>query len=949
MTNGVPEGKRKRGGIDRRTAVKGGLAAGVVLATGTGLVRAAVPGSRGEENGVITVRGQSPTRANIPTAEDPRASGGALLALRTAETPPESGWYATYTVDAPAAGIYRLAAVATAPVEQPHVEDPGSYISLTVNDGPRTPLAASQPHWYESAAAWGDLSVLAMGDVELRGGPNALTFTVDRPTVLAEYTGYRFLLDEFTLTPVGLALRDVSIQDPAENLGHYRGDEPAALHFRLNGRPARAETVSYTVLDYFSQEVTTGTVTVPAGATTATIPVPPGLPPGNYRVRAALDTAPGASVTGCFAHLPQRRAAEGPANRFGVNIASFALVPPTRLDALAAGLKAMGAGWVRDGSAWPAAQRERGAPFDSRLYGRVIRTLRDRGLAVLEVISPPPDWAMTETSVPLAADLRDAYRYAAHLAGRNNDTVADALHLSNEPDVDATSSTGDQHAAFVKAAALGITDQPHAPSVVLPGIAVRGVFQELMLWNGVVRYADVWSFHGYPPPGEEDPEFPSAAEDQWELRELYGAGSPLWMTECGAMLPAEPGQDLTFERQVTQARYLVLSTVESLAQGTTRQFWFCGPPCTDDGVSFAMLSRDFQPWPSFSAFAAMASLLSEAEFVTTLEELLPDAAGFVFRDGRRTVTVVYAPGSGQVVEVPVPGGTVELHDIMGARRRTLTPTDRGTVRVPTGPDPFYLVSDAPPALPATPPPGDGRDRSGPLSDPLSRPLSAAEHIVLNQRFAPENAAPNKEDGDAEPPLGYRIPHTARMSVDVYNFNGTARTVALKGRAFGGWLVEPTGRQEVTVPAMGRVGVEFDVTAGELVGRGVDYPLVFEGVLGAERVPPSVSLIHRATPGRPGRPVPLAPVIDKVSPRDGANVTGPEVLLRARVTDALAGVDPARINVEIDGERTSHSFAPDTGRLTASLSLAPGRHTLRIRAWNTAHASALATAVVTVRG
>ncbi|GGO49235.1 hypothetical protein [Streptomyces lasiicapitis] len=927
--------------IDRRTAVAGGLAAGLALTATAAAARTTAPG-RDRGAPVITVRGESPTRSSIPTARDPRASGGALLALATAEPPPPPrGWYATYTVHVPTAGPYRIEAVATVPVEQPHTEETSSYFRLAVNGGASWSVSRSQPYWYESPKAWGDLSRLALGDVELRRGVNTLTFTVDGPTVLDDYNGYRFLLDEFTLTPVPVALRSVRLRGPANNLGHYRGDAPAELRFGLNGAAPRALTVTYRVLDYFSRQVASGTVPVApgAGAAHATLPV---LPPGNYRAVAALTTAPESTVTGCFAHLPARRAPRGPANRFGVNVFTHALVPPPLLPALATAMESMGARYVRDGSAWPAAQREPHGPFDSGLHEAVVEALQKRGLKVLEVVSPPPGWALTETSVPLPADLRHAYRYGAHLAGRGKRVVADALQLSNEPDVDDTASTGDQHAAYVKAAALGIADQPDAPPVVLPGIAGEGVFQELMLHNDVVRYADVWSFHGYPPLDDADPDFPSSAEDQAELRERFGAATPLWMTESGAFLPAEPGTDPAYATQRTQARYLVLSTVESLAAGTERQFWFCGPPCTDEGVSFALLSRDFQPLPAFSAYAALTGLLGEANYVGLVEELLPHAAGFVFGDGAgRTVTVVCA-GRPRDVDVPVPDGATRVYDIMGAARGAPARSARGTVRVAASRDPLYLVTDAPPPGRPRPPAGDQHARPG--------PLSVAEHIVLNQRYAAADSAPDKEDGDAEPPLGHRLGASTRMVVDVYNFNASAQTVTVSGRAFGGWSVAPR-RARVRVAAGGRTGVEFTVTAGPKVRPGVDLPLVFEADLGGAAVPPSVARIQRRKSrpgGRPGRQPALVPVIDKVAPKGGATVDGAAVRLTARIADAVSGVDAARITVEVDGERIAHRFDPADASLTATARLRPGLHTFLIRAFNNAHAPAARSVTVRVR-
>ena len=185
------------------------------------------------------------------------------------------------------------------------------------------------------------------------------------------------------------------------------------------------------------------------------IPLPQ-LPPGNYRVAASgADASDAEGVVGHFACLPARPAPSGDANRFGVNVWATSLLPPSRLDAFAAAMRDMGAGWIRDGQAWPAAEPTPGT-YDTEHHDRVTRTMRRHGLSPLEVLSPAPEWAMTAASLPLPADLRHAYRYARRLAsGRPA-----AIQLSNEPDVDVTSSTGDAHAAFVKAAALGIADSP---------------------------------------------------------------------------------------------------------------------------------------------------------------------------------------------------------------------------------------------------------------------------------------------------------------------------------------------------------------------------------------------------------------------------------------------------------------------------------------------------------
>ncbi|MEV2192837.1 hypothetical protein AB0I02_17885 [Streptomyces phaeochromogenes] len=793
-------------GFNRRTAMKAGLLTTAVSTTGLNPARAQ---GTSRAAAVLTVQGEAATRTNVPVVRDRRASGGRYLALATTKKPPRAGWYATYVVHAPQPGVYALTAVATAPVEVPHTETTASYLQLSLNNGPFTEAARSQPYWYESKPAWGDLSVLDLGELELRGGENTLTFRVTEPTVREAGTAYVLSLDRFTLRRrEGARLREVSVGER----GTYRHGEPAHLRLRLDGSAAQPHRVRYSVTDYFGNRASEGYATVATGETIVIVALPE-LPPGNYRVEAD-------GTTGHFACLPPRPAVTGPANRFGVNIWATSLVPPSRLNAFAAAMRDMGAGWIRDGQAWPAAEPTPGT-YDTEHHDRVTRVLREHGLSPLEVMSPAPEWAMTAASLPLPADLRHAYRYARRLASGGRPA---AVQLSNEPDVDVTSSTGDAHAAFVKAAALGIADAPDPPLVVLPGIAQAGHFQELMLANDVVRYADVWAFHGYPDPAEQgEPAFPGAADEQRELADRLGAdGVPRWMTECGAFFAVRPGIDLTPAQQAVQARYLVRSMVEGLAAGNTRQFWFAGPPLHDDGVYFGLLSREFQPLPAYSACAALTSLLGEAHFVGAVSGLPTGVVGYEFDSGRgELVRVLW---SSKPVRLPVPWATV--HDIMGRRMASTS------AEVTVSRDPVYVVT-------AT----SGAPEADPAPHRRSGLLSPAEHIVLSQRYPARNAAPNKDNGDAEPPLGYRLSRRTRMSLDVYNFTSTSRTVTVKARPAGGWSARAEGPTWVEVPPQGRMTLDFTITAGSGMRRRTDHRLEFTATLDGDEVPPSVSLVQ----------------------------------------------------------------------------------------------------------
>ncbi|WP_433332049.1 hypothetical protein [Spirillospora sp. CA-294931] len=774
--------------------------------------------TKGQHPRAISVEGEAPSRTNLTVKPDRRASGGRYLALATERRPPAQGWYATYTLRAPAAGTYRLDAVATSPAEGTNEDAAnGSHVNLSLNGGPFRQVARSQVHWAGSPHAWGDLYRLRLDDVELRRGANTITFMVDEPALVSGSVLHRLLLDRFTLTPTALALRDVHLND----LNVYRAGEPADLHLRLNGRAPATQTVHYEIRDYQDAEVAAGTATIPAGSTTAKAPLP-ALRPGNFTVRASTSTS---AVTGQFAQLPGRAPISGPANRFGANTWAPTLIASSKLAPLARALKRMGVGYIRDDASWSAAEPARGR-YRATPQDKVTREFHRQGLKVLHVLTGPPDWTMSGTSVPLPADLRVAHGYTRHLSGKPAGARPDAVQMSNEPDIDDTASTGDQQAAYVKAAALGMSTRGNRPRIVLPGIGGNFAYQKLMLESDVVRYADAWAFHAYPwPPSAAEPEVPAVAAEQRRLWRRYGGTSQTWQTEFGLFLKT-PGHDPDRQRQVAQARYLVRSTVQDLAAGVDKHFWFAGPPLGTEGTYFGLFNRDYQPLRSYSAHAAMASILGKADHVSRLQGLPPGATGHLFDTGTRSAAVLWAKRPTQV-KVPVGGGKAEVYDTMGVRR--VVNAERGTVTLTATPDPSYVLSTRTARAPEK------------ASSKPGKP-SPAEQIVLNQRYAPANAAPNKNNGEAKPPFGYRLKNTTRMSLDIYNFSGTPRKVVLSGHA-DGWTVKPIASSTVIVPPMGRAAVPFILTAAPQTRPGSDYRLAFTATLDGRPVPPSVSWIQ----------------------------------------------------------------------------------------------------------
>ena len=889
----------------------------------------------GDDAAPITIQGESPASTNIPSARDPRASGGAYLALDTADAPAETGWFARYDVDVPSAGVYRVDAVLTGVAMADRTPRGGSPFEIAVNGAPFAQLVRSEIYWgYPSSTpeAWGALVRARLDDVELREGHNEIAFRVVERRTGVEPAHYVFALDELTVTPTPVALVAVHVGDPAATVGVYR-DESALLTLRLNGTAHGDVAVSYRIVDHRSRRVAEGTATIAAGSRGAAVALSPGLAPGNYRVTASIGAD--RPVRGAFARLPAQSPVRGPASRFSVTVSSPWLLPSSRRAAVAAALSAAGAGYARDEIYWPTAEAERGR-YDTRELDATARAFRAHGLKSLgtlwtlmgDLVSPA--WAITPDTDPMPLDLRDAYHFLQYLADKPDGVGADALEVWNEPDVDVSEGLyagepADAHAAYVKAAALGVVDSRRRPLVALSGVADASPFHRIMLQSDIVRYADIWAYHGYGfQVAPADTVESDASSEHDFLRRTYVASTQMWMTEMGIFFLGREGQPFTYAKQIEQAQYLVQSSVTQLATGADKLFWFCATPYGFSGEfgSFGLLGPDFEPWPSYSAYAAMTAILGEARFAHAVSGLPAGVQAYVFRTGDRAVTVVWADTDTDV-EVPVPGALRAVHDIMGAPlplAATLTATA----------DPIYLVSDGGADLRARPVGDDERRVVGELTE--------AEHIVLSQRFAADTAP-------ASPPFGYAVGEATAMSLDVYNFNRVAKIVTVSPRAWAGWSVRAGAATTVTVEPMGRATLPFEIVAGDDVVPVADYPLVFEATVDGHRVSPSVARVYLRGDDEV-TDIPLEPIIAMVSPPPALPVHG-DVRLVAVVADAVSGVDPARVSVTVDGAVVASQFDETTGLLTATLALPPGRHVIAVRAWNHAHAPSMVLRMITV--
>jgi len=211
---------------------------------------------------------------------------------------------------------------------------------------------------------------------------------------------------------------------------------------------------------------------------------------------------------------------------------------------------------------------------------------------------------------------------------------------------------------------------------------------------GGLDAADAIDIHHYP--RLRPPEFIERPLAQLgALMDEHGTRKPIWLTEYGYYADDDPwsvplphhgfNQPLESERQ--QSAYAVRWAAVMLAGGVDKIFYHAG---TCDGLNRDSLQGIFfeyggQPHKIYAAQAVMAHLLTPTcRFVGRLSPG-PPTRGYLFRDGRRLVAVVWAPSDVPPQPVRLDSADVELWDIMGRPQ----PLDRFT---PSG-TPVYLVAD----------------------------------------------------------------------------------------------------------------------------------------------------------------------------------------------------------------------------------------------------------------
>lgn len=478
--------------------------------------------------------------------------------------------------------------------------------------------------------------------------------------------------------------------------------------------------------------------------------------------------------------------------------------------------------------------------FNTDIY---LERLKQHGIKVLNMYDSSPDWAKENGDDRLVNDLNALYQFSRDSAV-HYDGVVDAWEMANEPELANTMNyeTADRLAAYIKAASIGYGDSGADPLISVPGLAYTPqYYADLMMQNDVLKYVDIYNYHNHIALDQgADITYPSMIyQAHRQLLDQYdGLDRQMWLSEAGTYVDLPQGQaELTHEQQIQMARYLVVSTLISLAEGTDKHFYFNLTYLVERDRELGIFGVNDTPYAPYSAQAAMTETFGEAVYQGTLKNCPEGAYALVFRNGEDTVIGIWADQE-QTVVVPAAQGSsetqaqAELVDIMG--NETVLNAQGEAFHVSAGINPQYLVIKGKLSEDAV----EKDYRFGSISQ---RPdFTKAERVILEQKYPAAAAVNSKVNGytmTAEEPTS--------VTVEVNNLNDEKMSGIISGKGYEGWNVTPA-EQEVEVEPYGKVSLTFSIEATDAVVINTPASIQFTGEFNGEKT--SNCVAHVQLPG-----------------------------------------------------------------------------------------------------
>lgn len=759
--------------------------------------------------------------------------GGIMMQALTGQAPAQ-GWdkvySAQYTVQAPKAGRYRLVAL-TSDLDKEYTSD--YFVDVNGKRQLEPAGAYTVLENFQATFDPGLFKVMDLGTLQLEQGENTVSFVLDNANSQKSWDRISFFMDYFKLTyiaedaPANGAVITYATQPEGENAqvllaaaGVNVLYSPYPLHFKVSAQAAGAGEMGYTVTDYFGNTVYSGSTQVSDAGTVVLEKTVKDHPTGYFVLRMGEVEHSYVVLSDLGQSIPE----ESP---FAMDYASYYLVKDLdKAYAIACAARMAGVTWVRDRADWRTYEASPGQ-YDFSSTEQVWREIDRAGLNNLAMLCSMPAWASNAGG--FAGTQQEIYQTAKAMATYYKGLV-DAWELWNESDHGFALETAELYAAWYKAAAMGVLDADPNAVLSFGGLCQPDAnidYMHMMFMNDFMAYSSIFNYHSHTPQGSEIPDFSRFAMVSGTFGSLahYNTqNKPVWLTEAGMKIMTETPSE---KQKIEQAPYIVTSTVQSLAMGTDKHFWFVLAPYLEVGGDFGTFGPDFQPYPTLAAESTMTHVLGKAQYLGELYDLPDRSFGYVFYTGSRAASVLWSQKRATytfAAEQPV-----ILTDIMG--NQTLVQPENGKITLKLTTDPIFVTYSQAPHY---------QSKQYPDAEIKPLQLGIGERVVLS---------PNFEGYDINDPNtkhdGHIVDDGSKIVLYVTNFNNIPVTgrinVTVEGFTVSGC------EQQITVPAMGRV--EIALTMHRTTDASVNTYIRFCGEFNGEQTSASVAHVHTNAPER----------------------------------------------------------------------------------------------------
>lgn len=752
---------------------------------------------------IITAEAENIKRQTFTPAvfTDKVLSGGAMIGCGVKQDTSKK-YYLEYELEAANEGMYELH-LRTTPLGERWSTD----YSFRINGGEYikpSEYALKSRDFTEYRNNPGLLKEYSLGRVYLNRGVNKLGILLDADDATEE-GNYIFYADCFWFEQQDYEFDRIRTNDAA---GAYEQGNDVVISIDFKACASRSEEYGYTVTDFWNNVTETKTASISAGESSISVNLGK-YGCGWYRFKLYKNGAEVSEAT--FSVVPPYGTRYSGETPFAADFDSAQLVNTNeKRRKMAKAAKLAGIQWVRERTSQRGLQADENSEPYYKYVNRLADVMHENGLKVISVLYNLAD----------GTDLTEVYNRQRELAAN---TDIDMWEIENETDSKPAEGTADGYAAFYKAAALGNADAQTGTGISMSSQCMDAAapYNTLLMKNDLLAFSDIYNFHTHTVlRNGELPVINSSATEKHYKTAFENGSRPFWITEAGLYIQTDANAEINDEQRAEQARYNVVSTVQSLASGTEKHFWFILPQFIENGREMGTFDKDMNPNPSYQSQAVMTNVLGRAEIKGRLET--DGAEGYLFDSENGDVAVIWAQ-SDMTVNLSA-SSAVRITDIMG--RETTAEPSGGSVAVNIGKYPVYISYNG------------AAEGYAPLcyekGSTASRGYSAAERIVIRQDFG--------EDGAVQVRGAYSIEKgkTQSVSLELYNFNNEEKSIRLSGSLYGYEVIPENA--DIVIPAMQCVKTSAELRPVGNAPEDVRLSLIFSCTADGEVSSPAAAYV-----------------------------------------------------------------------------------------------------------